>query len=40
LPCLEAVFSKTDGASLNKALARTGLLLLVFAGLFSIGWAF
>ncbi len=40
LPCLETVFSRTDGPSLNKALAWTGILLLVFTGLFSIGWAF
>ncbi|MFA5260213.1 MAG: 1,4-dihydroxy-2-naphthoate polyprenyltransferase [Candidatus Omnitrophota bacterium] len=39
LPCLEAVFTRTDGPALNKALVQTGLLLLVFTFLFSIGWA-
>ncbi|MCX6580860.1 MAG: 1,4-dihydroxy-2-naphthoate polyprenyltransferase [Candidatus Aminicenantes bacterium] len=35
---LKAVFSKTDGPSLNSALADTGKLLLIYGILFSIGW--
>lgn len=35
---LITVFSKTDGPSLNSALARTGKLLLIYGVLFSIGW--
>ncbi|HPN56190.1 MAG TPA: 1,4-dihydroxy-2-naphthoate polyprenyltransferase [Candidatus Omnitrophota bacterium] len=38
-PCLEAVFTRTDGPALNKTLAQTGLLLIVFTVLFSIGWS-
>ena len=37
---LKAVFSKTDGPSLNKALADTGKLLLIYGILFSIGWIY
>lgn len=35
---LRAVFSKTDGPSLNNALGGTGKLLLIYGLLFSIGW--
>jgi 1,4-dihydroxy-2-naphthoate octaprenyltransferase len=35
---LITVFSKTDGPSLNNALAQTGKLLLIYGILFSIGW--
>jgi len=35
---LKAVFSQTDGPSLNNALAGTGKLLLIYGILFSIGW--
>jgi 1,4-dihydroxy-2-naphthoate octaprenyltransferase len=35
---LRVIFSKTDGPSLNKALAVTGKLLLIYGVLFSIGW--
>ena len=38
LPTIRTVFTKTDGPSLNDALARTGRILLLFAGLFSAGW--
>ncbi len=38
VPVVRVVFTQTDGPSLNKALARTGKLLLVFAILFSLGW--
>ncbi|NIM15061.1 MAG: 1,4-dihydroxy-2-naphthoate polyprenyltransferase [Candidatus Aminicenantes bacterium] len=37
---LGVIFSKTDGPSLNKALAVTGRLLLIYGVLFSIGWIF
>ena len=39
MPCLESVFTRTDGPGLNKTLAQTGLLLLLFTCIFSIGWA-
>lgn len=35
---LRTVFSKSDGPSLNNALAMTGKLLLVYGILFSAGW--
>ncbi|HLP60326.1 MAG TPA: 1,4-dihydroxy-2-naphthoate polyprenyltransferase [Candidatus Deferrimicrobium sp.] len=35
---LKAVFSKTDGPSLNNALGDTGKLLLIYGILFSTGW--
>lgn len=35
---LKAIFSQTDGPSLNNALAGTGKLLLIYGILFSIGW--
>ncbi|MCP4156989.1 MAG: 1,4-dihydroxy-2-naphthoate polyprenyltransferase [bacterium] len=35
---LKTVFSKTDGPSLNNALAFTGKLLLIYGVFFSIGW--
>ena len=35
---LITVFSKTDGPSLNNALAQTGKLLVIYGILFSIGW--
>lgn len=38
LPVLRVVFSKTDGPSLNGALASTGKLLLIYGFLFSLGW--
>ncbi|MCX5759507.1 MAG: 1,4-dihydroxy-2-naphthoate polyprenyltransferase [Candidatus Hydrogenedentes bacterium] len=38
VPTIRDVFTKTDGPSLNAALARTGQLLLLFAILFSVGW--
>lgn len=38
LPAIRTVFTKTDGPSLNDALARTGQILLLFAVLFSVGW--
>ena len=37
-PTVRAVFTRTDGPSLNNALASTGQLLAVFSLLFSIGW--
>lgn len=37
---LKTVFSKTDGPSLNNALADTGKLLLIYGILFSIGCIF
>ena len=35
---LKTIHSKTDGPSLNRALAQTGQLLLLYGILFSIGW--
>lgn len=35
---IKTVFSTTDGATLNKTLAATGRLLIIFGLLFSIGW--
>ncbi len=35
---LRTVFSQSDGPSLNRALAQTGKLLLIYGLLFSIGW--
>lgn len=37
---LRAVFKNTDGPSLNRALADTGLLLLLYSLLFSFGWLY
>jgi len=37
-PTIQTVFTKTDGPSLNHALAATGKLLLIYSILFSIGW--
>ncbi|MBF0618836.1 MAG: 1,4-dihydroxy-2-naphthoate polyprenyltransferase [Candidatus Omnitrophica bacterium] len=38
IPVMRTVFTKTDGPSLNNALASTGRLLLYDALVFSIGW--
>ncbi len=38
IPTIKTVASKIDGPSLNKALASTGQLLLIYSILFSIGW--
>jgi 1,4-dihydroxy-2-naphthoate octaprenyltransferase len=38
VPTLRVVFTRTDGPSLNGALAATGRLLLLFCILFSLGW--
>ena len=38
VPALKTVWGRSDGPSLNKALAHTGKLLLIFAILFSVGW--
>ncbi len=37
-PGIKTVFTSTDGPTLNKMLAQTGLLLLLYSILFSIGW--
>ncbi len=37
-PAIRTVFSRYDGPALNRALAQTGGLLLLFAILFSVGW--
>jgi 1,4-dihydroxy-2-naphthoate octaprenyltransferase len=37
LPLVRTVATRTDGPALNAALARTGRLLAVYAGLLSIG---
>jgi len=38
IPPLRAIFTHTDGAILNEALAATGKLLLVFSVVFALGW--
>ncbi len=38
IPVIKTVFTKTDGPALNKSLAYTGKLLLLYSVLFSIGW--
>ncbi len=38
IPTIKMVLTKTDGVSLNAALAQTGKLLMVYSILFSIGW--
>jgi len=38
IPCVKAAFTHLDGAGLNRALAQTGRLLMIYSALFSIGW--
>jgi len=38
IPCVKAAFTHSDGANLNRVLANTGRLLLIYSALFSIGW--
>lgn len=38
IPIIHTVLTKTDGPQLNKCLAKTGGLLLLYSILFSIGW--
>ena len=38
IPCIKAVFTTTDGSTLNNTLAGTGRLLLLYSIVFSIGW--
>ena len=38
IPVVHTVFTKSDGPSLNVALARTGRLLFLYSVLFSLGW--
>ncbi len=38
IPLFITVTSKTDGPALNRALAKTGRLLLMYSILFSLGW--
>lgn len=38
IPCVKAAFTHLDGAGLNRVLADTGRLLLIYSALFSIGW--
>jgi len=38
IPIIKTVCEKSDGLSLNNALAQTGKLLMVYSVLFSIGW--
>lgn len=38
IPTIKIVFTKTDGPSLNRALANTGKLLWIYSLLFSVGW--
>jgi 1,4-dihydroxy-2-naphthoate octaprenyltransferase len=37
-PATRAVFTRRDGPALNRSLAQTGGLLLLFSILFSVGW--
>jgi 1,4-dihydroxy-2-naphthoate octaprenyltransferase len=37
-PAIKTVFMTTDGPTLNRVLAKTGKLLLVFSIVFSLGW--
>ncbi len=39
VPGIHAVFTKSDGPALNKTLAYTGVILLVYSIIFAIGWA-
>ena len=38
-PSIFAVFTKSSGPALNGALAYTGMLLLIYTAVFSVGWA-
>jgi len=38
IPYVKAAFTHLDGAGLNKVLAQTGRLLLIYSVLFSLGW--
>ncbi len=38
IPCVKAAFTHLDGSGLNRVLAHTGRLLLIYTVLFSIGW--
>lgn len=38
IPAVRTVFNKTDGPALNNVLATTGLLLLLYSVIFSVGW--
>lgn len=38
IPVIKTVCEKSDGPSLNKALAQTGKLLMVYSLIFSLGW--
>ncbi len=38
IPVIKTVWTQTDGSILNKSLAATGKLLLLYSVLFSIGW--
>jgi 1,4-dihydroxy-2-naphthoate octaprenyltransferase len=38
IPAILSVLTKSDGPSLNKALAHTGKLIFIYSVLFSIGW--
>lgn len=38
IPSVKTAFTHLDGAGLNRVLAQTGSLLLVYSVLFSIGW--
>jgi len=38
IPIMKCVCVKTDGPSLNNALAKTGRLLLIYSVMFSVGW--
>ena len=38
IPSIKAIFTHLDGAGLNKVLAQTGRLLLIYSALYSLGW--
>ncbi len=39
-PSIRSVFTNTDGPSLNQTLGNTGLLLLLYSLIFSLGWIY
>jgi 1,4-dihydroxy-2-naphthoate octaprenyltransferase len=38
IPCVKTAFTNLDGEALNRTLAKTGRLLLIYSVLFSLGW--
>ena len=40
VPLIKTVFTKSDGPSLNRVLAKTGMLLFLYSLIFSFGWLY